>query len=106
MRESLRKTHRDPGGGGCLVADDRFGRVVLQTPTNGAYTLDLYEAEGGLICRGFYLSPPPPSGSPLPAEIPSEVEFAAPADVWDLLLESLSPRGVRDELRYYSLADP
>jgi hypothetical protein len=84
------------------VADDQFGRIVLQTPTNGAYTLDLYEAEG-IICTGFYL---PPLGSPLPAEIPSEVEFAAPADVWDLLQESLSPRGVRDELRHYSLADP
>jgi hypothetical protein len=87
------------------VADDRFGRVVLQTRTNEAYTLDLYEAEG-IICRGFYLPPPALLGSPLPAEIPAEVEFAAPADVLDLLQESLSPFGVRDELRHYTLADP
>jgi hypothetical protein len=85
------------------VADHRFGRIVMQTPTNGAYTLDLYEAEGGIICTGFYL---PPFGSPLTAEILSEVELAAPAGVWGLLIESLSPRGVSDELRHYSLADP
>jgi hypothetical protein len=88
------------------VADARFGRIVLQTRTNEAYTLDLYEAEGRLVCRGFYLPPPPPLGSPLPAEIPSEVEFVAPADVWDLLQESLRPFGVSDELRHYTLADP
>ena len=70
------------------MADDPFGRIVLRTRTNETYTLDLYEAEG-IICRGFYLPPAPPLGSPLPAEIPAEVEFAAPADVWELLQESL-----------------
>jgi hypothetical protein len=87
------------------VADDRFGRIVLQTRTNEAYTLDLYEAEG-IICRGFYLPPPPPLGSPLSAEIPSGVEFVAPTDVWDLLQETVRPFGVSDELRHYTLADP
>jgi hypothetical protein len=85
------------------VADDRFGRIALQTYTNEAYTLGLYEAEG-ITCTGFYL---PPFGSPLPAEIPFEVEFAGPADVWDLLQESLYRVEVSDELRrYYQLADP
>jgi hypothetical protein len=93
MLQELRRAYRGPGGGGCSVADDRFGRIVLQTRTNEAYTFDLYEAEG-IICTGFYL---PSLGSPLPAEIPSEVEFVAPTDVWDLLQESLRLLGVRGE---------
>jgi hypothetical protein len=84
------------------VADDRFGRIALQTYTNEAYTLILYEAEG-FICTGFYL---PPLGSPLPAEIPSEVEFAAPADVWGLLQESLYLVEESGGRKYYGLSDP
>jgi hypothetical protein len=84
------------------VADDRFGRIALQTYTNEAYTLVLYEAEG-FICTGFYL---PPLGSPLPAEIPSEVEFAAPADVWDVLQESLYLAEESDRRKSYGLSDP
>lgn len=84
------------------MADDRFGRIALQTYTNDAYTLVFYEAEG-FICTGFYL---PLLGSPLPAEIPFEVEFAAPADVWDVFQESLYRVEERDGRKYYGLSDP
>jgi hypothetical protein len=86
------------------MAEEQFGQIVLQTDMNEVYTLDLYEADG-ITCRGFYLPPPPEA--PLPAEMPAEVRFAAPADVWSLLQEALDEyRSDADEVRHYDLSDP
>jgi hypothetical protein len=98
---------------GSRTAEEPFGRIVLQTDLNEVYTLDLYEGEG-IVCRGFYLPPPPPSEDRfprseqvLPPEVPSEVELAAAADVRALVRESVVEFYEGDGgVRGYGLLDP
>ena len=50
--------------------EEHFGRVVLQSPRQGLYSLDLYETHAtyapGLTCRGYYMHPTGyPTGYPI-----------------------------------------
>lgn len=79
---------------GAWIREQRFGHIVAQTASGGAFSLDLFETPD-LLCRGFYLPLPAPTyeeGPPATREPRplAEVELRARQQVLDELREEAS----------------
>jgi hypothetical protein len=78
--------------GGDREREEHFGRVVLQSPRQGLYSLDLYETHAtyapGLTCRGYYMHPTGyPTGYPIRPPVPMGVELSLDNGAFNAIYE-------------------